>query len=174
MRRLFLVRHAKAEPSVGRDDYERKLTGRGRHDAQRMAEALKERELIPGALIHSGAARARETAEIFAEAWDRDVPLEKDTGVYEASPSTLLSLTRALPKSRKQVALVGHNPGLGEFAVSLAGSGAHEDIRRLAAKYPTCAVAVIEFPVKAWDGVEPGTGLLSLFLTPAELETEAR
>ncbi len=171
MRRLLLVRHAKAEPSVGRDDYERKLTGRGRHDAQHMAEALSHRKLVPEALIHSGAARTKETAEIFAEAWGGDVRLEKDAGVYDAAPSTLLSLIRALPKSRKHVALVGHNPGLGELAVSLAGSGADGDIRRMAAKFPTCAVAVIDFRVKTWEEVEGGKGLLSLFLTPAEVET---
>ena len=66
MRRLFLIRHAKAEPSVGRDDYERRLTDRGRADARRVAAALAARKMLPDLLVHSGAARAKETAEIFA------------------------------------------------------------------------------------------------------------
>ena len=53
MRRLFLIRHAKAEPSVGRDDYERRLTDRGRADARRVAAALAARRMIPDLLIHS-------------------------------------------------------------------------------------------------------------------------
>ena len=72
MRRLFLIRHAKAELAVGRVDYERKLTGRGRNDAKRVAEALAVRRILPDILIHSGAARAKETAEILG----RDVARE--------------------------------------------------------------------------------------------------
>ena len=60
MRRLFLVRHAKAELSVGRDDYARKLTERGRADARRVAKALAARHFLPDVLIHSGAARAKQ------------------------------------------------------------------------------------------------------------------
>ena len=66
MRRLFLIRHAKAELSVGRDDYARKLTERGRADARRVARTLAARRFLPELLIHSGAARAKETADIFA------------------------------------------------------------------------------------------------------------
>ncbi len=42
----------------------------------------------------------------------------------------------------------------------------------MAFKYPTCAVAVIDFEVSAWDDVSRKAGLLALFLTPAELEAE--
>ena len=170
MRRLFLVRHAKAEPAVGRDDYERKLTDRGREDARRMAAALKARNMAPEVLIHSGAARAMETAEIFAAMWENKIPLEKDLRIYDASPSTLFAIVRGLPDSRKRAALVGHNPGLAEFALSLVGSGAQEEIRRMALKFPTCAVAALDFRVQAWDDAERGSALLSLFLTPGEVE----
>ena len=44
MRRLFLIRHAKAEPAVGQDDYERALTERGRNDARRIAAVLAARQ----------------------------------------------------------------------------------------------------------------------------------
>ena len=47
MRRLFLIRHAKAELAVGRIDYARKLTGRGRDDAKRIARALEARRFLP-------------------------------------------------------------------------------------------------------------------------------
>ncbi len=73
MRRLFLIRHAKAEPSVGRDDYERALTERGRDDARRVAEVLAARDMLPDILIHSGALRTKQTAEIFASEWPRRV-----------------------------------------------------------------------------------------------------
>ena len=173
MRRLFLIRHAKTEPSVGRDDYERRLTGRGREDAKRVAKALTARRMLPDVLIHSGAARAKETAEIFAAAWRGKVELQEDAGLYDASVTTLLARTRALADEHKRVGLVGHNPGLGELATALIGSGAEPEMRRLAAKYPTGAVAVLDFSIERWDDVERNAALLALYLTPAELEADA-
>ena len=99
MRRLFLVRHAKAELSVGRDDYARKLTERGRTDARRVAKALAARHCLPDVLIHSGAARAKQTAEIFAAEWRSKVELEEEVGLYEATLTTLLDRTRGLATS---------------------------------------------------------------------------
>jgi phosphohistidine phosphatase len=173
MRRLFLIRHAKTEPSVGRDDYERRLTGRGRDDAKRVAKALAARRMLPDVLIHSGTARAKETAEIFAAAWQGKVELQEDAGLYDASVTTLLARTRALADEHKRVGLVGHNPSLGELATALIGSGAEPEMRRLAAKYPTGAVAVLDFSIERWDDVERNAALLALYLTPAELEADA-
>jgi hypothetical protein len=46
-------------------------------------------------------------------------------------------------------------------------------MRRLAAKYPTGAVAVLDFSIERWDDVERNAALLALYLTPAELEADA-
>ena len=98
MRRLFLVRHAKAEPAVGRDDYDRALTSRGRDDARRVASVLAEKNMLPDVLIHSGAQRAKETAEIFAAQWRREVELQEELGLYDATLDMLFARTRALPE----------------------------------------------------------------------------
>jgi phosphohistidine phosphatase len=173
MRRLFLVRHAKAELSVGRDDYARKLTERGRTDARRVAKALAARHFLPDVLIHSGAARAKQTAEILASEWRSKVELQEEVGLYDASLTTLLDRTRGLHHEHKRVGLVGHNPGFGELATALTGSGAEPERRRLAAKYPTGAVAVLDFSIQRWAEVERNAGMLALYLTPAELEGDA-
>ena len=61
-------------------------------------------------------------------------------------PSPRCSRVRAhSPTRTKRVGLVGHNPGLGELATALTGSGAEPERHRLAAKYPTGAVAVLDF-----------------------------
>ena len=173
MRRLFLVRHAKAELSVGRDDYSRKLTERGRTDARRVAKALAARGFLPDVLIHSGAARAKETAEIFAAALGGNVGLEKDAHLYDASLTTLLDRTRALADGHKCVGLVGHNPGFGELATALTGSGSETERLRLAAKYPTCAVAILDFSIEHWAKVGRNSGMLALYLTPGDLDADA-
>jgi len=173
MRRLLLIRHAKTEPSMGREDFERALTDRGRDDARRMAASLAARRFIPEVLVHSGALRTKQTAEIFASGWPRRVELEEELALYDATPATLFARARRLSDGRANVAFVGHNPAIGEFAVAMAGSGAYPELRRMAAKYPTCAVAALDFPVESWGEIGPGTALLALFVTPSELETGA-
>jgi phosphohistidine phosphatase len=173
MRRLFLVRHAKAELSVGCDDYARKLTERGRADARRVAKALAARHFLPDVLIHSGAARAKQTAEIFAAEGPSKVELEQDARLYDASVTTLLERVRALADAHNRVGLVGHNPGLGELATALTGSGAEPERHHLAAKYPTGAVAVLDFSIQHWEQVARNSGMLALYLTPTELEADA-
>jgi phosphohistidine phosphatase len=173
MRRLFLVRHAKAELSAGRDDYARKLTERGRADARRVAKTLGARHFLPEVLIHSGAARAKQTAEIFVAEWRGKVALEEDVRIYDASLATLLDRARALRDEHRHVGLVGHNPGFGELATALAGSGAKADLQRLTVKYPAAAVAVLDFSIDRWAELEPNSGMLALYLTPGELEADA-
>jgi phosphohistidine phosphatase len=172
MRRLFLVRHAKAELATGRDDYARKLTERGRADARRVAQALAARHFLPDVLIHSGAARAKQTAEILAAAWEDKAELEEDARLYDASFTTLLDRARGLGREHKSVGLVGHNPGLGELATALTGSGAEPEVSRLSAKYPTGAVAVLDFSIKRWEDLERHSAMLALYLTPSDLESD--
>jgi phosphohistidine phosphatase len=173
MRRLLLIRHAKAEPAVGRDDFERALTERGRNDARRVAGVLAERNFIPGVLIHSGALRTKQTAEVLASEWPRRVELQEEVGLYDATQPMLFSRTRTLSDAYESVGLVGHNPALGELAIILAGSGDYSELRRMTAKFPTCSVAALDFEASVWDDVERKTGLLSLFLTPSELDAAA-
>jgi phosphohistidine phosphatase len=52
----------------------------------------------------------------------------------------------------------------------LAGSGAYPELHRMAAKFPTGAVAALDFSVDSWGDIEPRTALLALFVTPSELE----
>ncbi len=170
MRRLFLIRHAKAEPAIGQDDYERALTERGRADARRVAAALAARGLLPDVLIHSGALRTKQTAEIFAAQWPRRVRLEDELGLYDATRAMLFERTRALSDRTGSVGLVGHNPGIAEIAMIFAGAGADAELRRIGVKYPTCAVAVIDFPIDRWDAIDRKAGALKLYLTPGELE----
>ena len=172
MRRLFLIRHAKAEPGVGQDDYDRALTERGRDDARRLAAVLARQDPLPAALNHSGALRTKQTAEMFSAHWPRRVVLQEEIGLYDASREMLLARAHGLSNAVECVGIVGHNPGSGELAAYLAGSGDAPELRRMMMKYPTCAVTVIDFDVASWDDVGRKGGQLCLFLTPAELEAE--
>ena len=109
----------------------------------------------------------------MAATWRGKVALEEDSALYDASLTTLLDRARAIADAHKSAGLVAHNPGLGELATALTGSGAEPELHRLAAKYPTGAVAVLDFSVRRWAEIERRSGTLALYLTPAELAADA-
>jgi phosphohistidine phosphatase len=166
MRWLLLLRHGKAIPATGRDDHERSLVERGRRDAARIGAFVAAIDMIPDLMIDSGAARTRETATIVAAGWPRPVERRVEPGLYEASWQAIQTIVRALPDAKPHVMLVAHNPGLADLATHLAGRGARSEMQRLAAKFPTSALAILEFDVDRWRDVEPGGGLLARFVTP--------
>ncbi len=169
MRRLLLLRHAKAAPLTSGDDYDRVLTERGRKDARRIGEWMAREKLLPDGGVYSGAARTRETYEIVAAELPRPVEAAKDNALYDASSSQILGLLRDLPAKARSALVVGHNPGLGEVANLLIGEGAASERTRLAAKFPTAALAVIAFDLTDWSGLAPRSGRLERLVTPHDL-----
>lgn len=108
--KLVLVRHASAAPGEagGRDDL-RPLLPRGRREARELARGLKRAGLRFELLRHSPLLRALETAELLVKLVDGETrvdPLLADT----PGPELVASL------AGERVALVGHQPYLGELA----------------------------------------------------------
>ena len=168
-RRLFLLRHAKAVPPAGRDDFQRELAPRGRADAARVGLRLAADERPPQVAFHSGAARAEQTAAIALQALSAGIEAREDPLIYEASLATLERLVRRLPDAFASILLVGHNPGFGELAVALCGRGDFRAQAMMAKKFPTAGLAVIDFSAPSWADATPGAGTLQEFLSPAML-----
>ena len=172
MRRLLLLRHAKAAPLAGGGDHARPLALRGRQDAARLGAWLQERRLTPDLAIVSDARRARETAEIVFAGLAEKVSRRLEPRVYNATPQTLLAFARAAPATAQAVMMIGHNPGFAELAQSLTGYGDRYAAARLNAKFPTCGLAILDFDVETWAGLKPRAGRLDSFITPALLGGE--
>jgi phosphohistidine phosphatase len=81
-----------------------------------------------------------------------------------------VGLVRELDDAFRAVMLVGHNPGLEMAATLLIGGGPARLRDRLGEKFPTAALAVIDFDDRFWSGVRQGNGRLVLFLTPGDIE----
>jgi len=167
MRRLLLLRHAKAAPSAGARDHERALTERGREDARRIGDLIAARGLVPDLVIYSSAERTRETAAIVAANWPRRVASVAEDGLYEATPQFIFMRIRAAPDRAGATMIVGHNPGIGELAAQLTGG--EQDMSRMGGGFPTCGLAALDFPVEHWAEVAPRAGRLVGFVTPADL-----
>jgi phosphohistidine phosphatase len=90
--------------------------------------------------------------------------------IYEAGPAEILSVIRVTDEAVRTLLLVGHNPGLELTASFLVGEGSKRLRERLGEKFPTAALAVIEFPDGKWSDIARGAGNLALFLTPNDIE----
>lgn len=157
---LYLVRHAKSSwdnPTL--DDFERPLNKRGERDAPRMAKRLKEKRVVLDLLLCSPAERTLSTARHFAKVLAvPDSLLTTDKKLYHASSETLLTIIRQLKNSANKVMVVGHNPGLTDFANSLL----HEHIVNI----PTSGMVACTIAVQRWGEVEPGLGKMQFYDYP--------
>jgi phosphohistidine phosphatase len=169
MRRLLLLRHAKAVSLSYDDDFGRVLTETGRGQARKIGEWMADAKLVPDRCLYSGAARTRETFDIVAAALPRAVEAIEQNALYEATRFLILGLLRELPASARTPLVVGHNPGMGEVANLLAGEGAASERLRMAAKFPPAALAVIAFDRPDWSDLAPRSGRLERFVTPADI-----
>ena len=66
--------------------------------------------------------------------------------------------------------LIGHNPGMHELALALAGSGDNAGRKGLADNLPTSGLAVFDFAGGDWADVAFRRGRLVLFVTPKRLK----
>jgi phosphohistidine phosphatase len=171
-RKIVLFRHAKsAWPDV--PDHERPLANRGRRAAPAAGRWLAEAGIVPDMVLCSTARRARETWELAGQALGGPAPVRFETGVYQASAVALLELLRGLPAGARTVIVVGHDPSLPDLAVELAAgqpgaAGMPPPIDRLRAKFPTAAIALLEF-TGSWPGLQAGRAHLTAFVTPRDI-----
>jgi phosphohistidine phosphatase len=172
MKRLFLLRHAKAVAAEsGIEDFDRTLMLSGMQDAGAMARYLRKGGFRVELILCSAAARTAQTGELVVQ--ELECGIEYRDNLYLAEPAKLLATVRGAPASVSALMLVGHNPGLEAAAALLA----REPVRRkerarheaLEEKFPTCALAILDFDAGRWRDVAPGTGKLVDFVRPKDL-----
>lgn len=158
MKKLLLIRHAKAEKDTSVKDFDRPLKYIGIQDAGFMADRLRENAIIPQIIITSPALRTQTTAEIFAD--HLSLPEAKtNSAIYEASQQTLLKVINQLPAEYDFIGMVGHNPGISLIITYLTGEV--EDVH-------TSTVAVIDFETDDWASVSGDSGKLVYYSSPKE------
>jgi phosphohistidine phosphatase len=154
MKRLTLVRHAKAEDAVsGQDDWNRALATKGQRDARKMGERLKARKRVPDLILTSPALRAITTAKIVARAMGiTESGIREDDRLYLASPKKIIEVAHEFGARSKHLMIFGHNPGITDCADQLSGE------REIDAM-PTCAIFTACFDVDNWSELADSTGV---------------
>jgi len=158
MKKLLLIRHAEAVHDNAYEDFERPLTERGVKDAEFMAQQLFAEKIVPQLLVTSPALRTLATADIFAEFLSLPKPKE-DSSIYEATRVTLLDMINAFDDKHDFIGLVGHNPTIENIT---------HYFTKIPVDFPTCGIALVEFPFDNWELLSGGTGTLKWHSSPKD------
>lgn len=165
-RRLVVLRHAKSAWPEGVADHERPLGPRGLRDAPEAGRHLAESGLLPDLVLCSTAERARHTWELASARWETPPPVRLDPDLYGADVPELLATVRETPPEVVTLLLVGHNPGLEELVLTLAGDGVEGALDEIRLKFPTSAIAVLAWHGASWRDLAPGAALLTSMSVP--------
>jgi phosphohistidine phosphatase len=135
-----------------------------------MGGYIAHHSLIPDRVLCSPARRTRDTwAGISAQQWPAAVDIVFDDRLYGATRHSILSIVRAQDDVSRSLLLIGHNPGLQEAAELLIAAGDVELRERLREKFPTAALAVIDFALDRWNRVHERSGKLDRYVTPRSI-----
>ena len=168
MKTLTLVRHAKSSwKDASLRDRERPLNKRGERDAPKMGQRIEAAGIRPSLIVSSPAERAWVTAKIVADAIGYPVEfLQREEELYLASLDDLLDVVAAQDPGFNNLMVVGHNPGLTEFANYLS-PGVTNNV-------PTAGVVSVGFEADDWQLYERPTIELLLYDYPKKISTRAR
>jgi phosphohistidine phosphatase len=175
MRQLLLMRHAKSSwEDANLADHDRPLDPEGQSATHAVRAAITRLALMPQLVLVSSARRTRETLELLGP-MAGSPPIRRCTDLYLASPRQILDVVAEVSPDATSILVIGHNPGLHDLAMMLAGAHAmsigHRASRRLARGFPTAALA--EFSLAGdWRTLPDGAQLIR-FLTPHDLEQAA-
>lgn len=168
MKTILILRHAKSDwGNPGLVDFDRPLAKRGLNDAPRIGDLLAQFEAVPDLILASPARRAKQTAELVAEACGYKKSIRWEESFYGASSDDLIDTLRSLPDRVERVMLVGHNPTMEEtVAALLAGDEADGWGVGLSIRMPTAALVCLDVDLVDWAMLEPGEATLRWFVIP--------
>ena len=154
---LYLIRHGLAEErgEAWPDDTRRPLTEEGMSRLRKSSRGLVRIGVEFDVILTSPLVRARQTAEIVAGAFNSRPPVVVvDSLAPEGSVQAVMTDLEKQSK-RARIALVGHEPSIGELAARMCGSRRPLEFKKGA----ICRIDVESIP-------SAGPGKLRWFLTP--------
>jgi phosphohistidine phosphatase len=154
---LYLIRHGVAAErgSDYPDDSKRPLTSDGISRLRKEAKALAELDVDFDQIIASPLVRTKQTADIFAQALPSHPTVVLSDALAPAGTPSAVFQELGKHMRRARIALVGHEPNLGELAARLIGARTPIEFKKGA----ICRIDFEVFPPK-------GTGVLRWFVTP--------
>jgi phosphohistidine phosphatase len=162
---LYLVRHAIAEErgDAWPDDTKRPLSDDGISRMRKTARGLARLGVAVDVILTSPLVRTRQTAEFVAGAMDQKPAIVNIDSLAPGGGFTAVAADLEKHARKSRIALVGHEPGIGEIAARLIGSRHPIEFKKGA----ICRIDV--------DALPPtGPGDLRWFLPPRILRAVKR
>ena len=160
MLELYLIRHGIAEDrgEDWPDDSKRPLTSEGLTKLRKEARGLVALSVTFDHIITSPLVRTRQTADALAEVLKGKPPIATSDALAPAGTPAAVIQEIGRHARKPRIALVGHEPNLGELAAQLIGAKAPLEFK----KGGICRIDFDMLPPK-------GGGMLRWFLTPKML-----
>jgi phosphohistidine phosphatase len=166
MKTLTILRHAKSSwKDPGQPDHERPLSRRGEENAPMMGGRLTGAGIRPSLIMSSSAKRAWRTARLVARAISYPIEfLHREDRLYLADLDRLLDVMAEQDAGFNSIVIVGHNPGLTEFANHL--------LPDLTANIPTCGIVSVAIETDDWNLRQGKPAELLLYDYPKRLRRQ--
>ncbi len=161
IRTLVLMRHAQSGHPDGVRDHERPLTGPGRVAAGLAGDWMRAHLDPIDEIMCSTALRAEQTALATGTA----APIRSEGDLYDAAPQDVLRLVQATGEDVRTLLVVGHAPGIPATAAQLAAPDDNQVAAELNVRFPTAALAVLQFQGR-WAELEEGAARLTFRRIP--------
>ncbi len=154
MKKLLLLRHARALPSGGVvSDFERGLHRMGITNAMSIGDIILEKKIKPEIIFSSSAKRAKMTSEIVSErcgAGQKIIFLDR---LYHAAVGDYLEIISGVNDLVASVLIVGHNPVVMEFISEYTGY----DVEM----FP-CNLVLVKMKMEKWNGIPSRSDIIAI------------
>ncbi len=169
--RLMLLRHAKSSwTDPGMDDRDRPLSSRGVKAAGAVGRHMRKEAFIPDLVLCSPARRARDTWRLVANELHASPRIVVDDAIYDfGNGGRIVDAVRRIAVQESAVLVAGHNPSLERLALRLSTDADDKSRHRMEQKFPTGALAVIDFEMQTWRDLGKKAGVLVSFVRPKDL-----
>jgi len=160
MKRVIIVRHAKAEPFGYENDFYRDLTVRGISDAVKISLHLKDLGVFPELVIASPANRAMHTATVYCQNLGYpEESIRQENVLYDGlTTQSFVHLLHKLSETVQTVFVFGHNPTVHSLVYNLA-TDFYSDMA-------TCATVALDFDVDHWQEVSARQAIIAFQFSP--------
>lgn len=162
MKRIYLIRHGKAEDGFDKPDFERDLLPKGLRKTEKIAHYLVKQKVKPGQILVSMAFRTLQTAEVIIDVLSlKKNIIREQKNLYLASSNSMLDVIYAVDDKIQELMVIGHNPGISSLATYLS----NVEIDWMS----TSAVVAIDLDIKKWTDIAQGKKKYIFHVKPSNL-----
>ncbi len=167
---LYAMRHAKSSwdfPNL--DDHDRPLNKRGVNSAKLICEFFIKKKIKFDLVYCSSSKRTMQTLNILSKKINFKKIIHKKA-LYHASADEIIHILKQTGNNYKTLLLINHEPSMSELISQICLNEKSDQMQNLKRKFPTAAVAEVNFNFNGWEKLTKIKGKLTSFTTPKDLQ----